>query len=112
MSDLFSRRILRNSGRRREPASYRPVVEHLEDRPLLSFNVPISYPATGSPLAAGDFTGTGVLDLVLNRGNAVSILPGNGDGSFQPELPTIPVGAGVFSVAVADLRHNGIRDLV
>jgi hypothetical protein len=113
MVDLFSWHISGNGRRRYAPVAYRPVLEQLEDRTLLSFNAPIVYPADGSPLAAGDFTGTGVLDLVVSHGNgAVSILPGNGDGSFQPELPPIAVGPDVFSVAVADLRHNGIRDLV
>jgi hypothetical protein len=113
MRDRYSWSVLRAGGRsRRKPTSYRPVIHNLEDRNLLSFIAPINYPADGGPVAAGDFTGHGHVDLVVATGNTVGILPGNGDGSFQPELPPVNVGPHIAGVAAADLTGNGILDLV
>ena len=60
-------------------------------------------------VAVGDFAHNGNLDLaVANPGdNTVSVLLGNGDGTFQNRVD-LPVGAGPVSVAAADLG-NGIR---
>jgi uncharacterized delta-60 repeat protein len=83
---------------------------------------PVSF-ATGAPadttiadyyLAAGDFNGDGKLDIVTaNRGNnTVSVLLGNGDGTFQTAV-TYPVGAsGPQSVAVGDFFRDGKLDIV
>lgn len=75
--------------------------------------------ATGSPIpvgnqpyaiAAGDFTGSGKLGLaVANFGDDnVSILLGNGDGTFTQaaSLPT-PAGKGPISLAVGDFNGSG-----
>src|SRR5215472_7060218 len=69
-------------------------------------------------VAVGDFNGDGVPDLVVtNAGtppdysNDVSVLLGNGDGTFQTARN---FGAGSFStyVAVGDLNGDGVPDLV
>ena len=63
--------------------------------------------------AVGDFNGDGRLDLaVANPGNSsVSILLGNGDGTFQGAVNYL-VGQGPFSqLAVGDFNGDGALDL-
>jgi len=88
-----------------------------------TFSAGASYPAFNYPHAAavGDFNGDGNLDLAIaNATNdstsvngAVTVLLGNGNGSFQ--APTsYAVGSGqtdAFSVAVGDFNGDGRQDL-
>jgi hypothetical protein len=66
-------------------------------------------------VAAGDFNGDGILDLVVanssNNSNTVSILLGNGDGTFQAHTD-YATGIEPQSVAVADFNGDGKLDLV
>jgi hypothetical protein len=64
----------------------------------------------------GDVRGIGRLDLVVcnwgnGSGNTVSVLLGNGDGTFQAAR-TYVVGLGPYFVAVGDFRGIGRKDLV
>jgi large repetitive protein len=64
-------------------------------------------------LAVGDFNRDGKLDLAVASQGAtgVSVLLGNGDGTFQaPVNYTVPVAPDY--VVVGDLRNIGIQDLV
>jgi hypothetical protein len=89
-------------------------MEVLEDRMVPAFLDPVAYTAEAGPasVAVGDFRGNGVLDLAVanTRDNTVSVLMGNGDGSFQDAV-NYTVGSGPASVAVGDFLGNGRLDL-
>ena len=72
-------------------------------------------------LAIGDLTGNGIPDvLTINstsdgKNSTVSILMGNGDGTFKPArtIPGYEVGTYPLStIALADLTNNGKLDLI
>src|SRR5438270_872665 len=90
--------------RRCSPAS-RLCLEPLEDRCLLSFSPAVNYLVGACPQAVrtADFNGDGRLDLAVanQSSNTVSILLGNGDGTFQP-AQDFATGAGPQSLAVDD----------
>ena len=71
-------------------------------------------PESGAPyIAVGDFNGDGKADLAaLNyNSNTVSVLLGNGDGTFQTAM-TFGVGAYPSSVTVGDLNGDHKLDLI
>ena len=79
-----------------------------------TFQTPASYGVgqAAESVITGDFNGDGFPDLVVgNTGsNSLSLLPGNGDGTFQP-AKAIP-GYWALTVAAADFNGDGILDLV
>jgi large repetitive protein len=67
-------------------------------------------------VVAADFNGDGKLDLAVANlvDNSVSILLGNGDGTFQAHVdyPTSSAGAFPFTILTDDFNHDGKLDLV
>lgn len=103
-------------GRRSGTAAQRRlVVEALEDRTAPAFLGTFEFVAVDNPVsvAVGDFDGDGIPDLVTaNAGSDnVSVLLGNGNGSFQA-AQNFAAGDGPVSTAVGDFNGDGIRDLV
>jgi hypothetical protein len=84
-----------------------------------SFGAPVPYALSsaiyqwqGQEIAAGDL-GNGNLDLVIPmfNGQAVAVLTGNGDGTFQPEVD-VPLPSGYpTAVTLADLNKDKNLDL-
>src|SRR5947199_5752448 len=75
-------------GRRPRPLGYQLLLDVLEDRTVPTFLAPVNYAAGTSPgiMTVGDFNGDGKLDLATANATAaptVSVLLGNGDGTFQ-----------------------------
>ncbi|HXJ89882.1 MAG TPA: VCBS repeat-containing protein [Candidatus Binatia bacterium] len=81
----------------------------------ISFSTPVGYPADQVPeaVAVGDFNGDGNLDIAVANlvSNDVSILLGNGDGTFQP-AHNYGTGSSPGSIAVGDFNSDGRLDLV
>jgi VCBS repeat protein len=96
----------------------RPVklyLEALEGRDLPSFITAPSYPVgeNAEAVAVGDFDGDAVSDLAValkNVNGSVTILKGNGDGSFQL-LGGVAVGKGPTDLIAAELTGDGVLDL-
>ncbi len=87
-----------------------------------SFGPPAFFPINSNPEDSGwgldsiialDLNGDTLVDLVAgNRSNqSVSVLIGNGDGSFQAGVP-FGAGDGPDSVAAADINGDGFPDVV
>jgi hypothetical protein len=79
-----------------------------------TFNSPVPYPTNGFSIAvaAADFKGNGVLDLVTTNyyTSNISLLPGNGDGTFGSYV-NYPGDDGARGIVAADFNGDGRLDL-
>jgi uncharacterized repeat protein (TIGR01451 family) len=82
--------------------------------PSITLSPPAAFNAGSGPssVAVGDFNGDSKQDLAVVNGNSnsVSILLGNGDGTFQSHVD-YPTGAQPSSVAIGDFNGDGKLDL-
>ena len=64
-------------------------------------------------LTIADVNGDGIPDVIVANftDNTVSILLGNGDGTFKTAIP-VPVGEGPVYVTTADMNNDGKPDLL
>ncbi len=69
------------------------------------------YPLLGNTHIAADFNGDGRPDLAGVGANAVSVMLGNGDGTFRAKTD-FPVGTQTQAVAAGDFNSDGRVDLV
>jgi trimeric autotransporter adhesin len=116
MSFTWLSKIVRKptTTRRRPVGRHRPRLELLEDRTVPAFFTSPTFAVGSVPVGAavGDFNGDGKSDIaVVNQGsNTVSVLLGNGNGTFAPKTDyatgTTPVG-----VAVGAFNGDGKLDL-
>ena len=70
------------------------------------------YPGAGGTVAVADVNGDGIPDVITSGGPYLSILLGNGNGTFTPGLTTMPAGPELGLLVPVDLNGDGIIDLV
>lgn len=115
---------LTSTSTRRQPIRHRrPTerigVEALEDRSVPAFLAPVDYPVAGFAavrnIVTADFNGDGRLDLATSAFDQgvpkLSVLLGNGDGTFQPARTSSAAASYSWALAVADFNADGKPDL-
>jgi hypothetical protein len=73
-------------------------------------------PEFAQAVVTGDFNGDGKVDIAVDNGSvtgtpAVSVLLGNGDGTFQTPI-MYPLGTYLEGITAGDINGDGIEDLV
>ncbi len=114
---LRNRLTTRSTPRRARTApadGFRPRLESLDERLVLSFAAPTSY-ATGlqpTMVVAADVNGDGKPDLLTLIGGTVILRLNSGDGTFGTALPISDPGQIATAIAVGDVNGDGKPDLV
>jgi hypothetical protein len=74
--------------------------------------------STNSPIVVADFNGDGKLDIAVAAGTGtgtselVTVLTGNGDGTFNSPFSGSPTSTSVTWIQVADFNQDGTPDVV
>ena len=116
MSSSWVRKIFQKSRKQHvnRGSKARLSVDLLEDRSVPSFFTPNTFAVGTTPHgeAVGDFNGDGKADLVVvnQSANTMSVLPGNGDGTFQLKTDYV-TGTEPFGVVVGDFNGDGKLDV-
>ena len=96
------------------PSTSAVLAQTVKALPSNGLNPPVPYDAGSHPQAfvVADFNGDGKADLAVGdfQGNSVSVLLGNGDGSFQKAV-TYVLGSEPTSIAEGDFNGDGKVDL-
>ncbi len=66
---------------------------------------------TGESMVSGDFNGDGILDVATTNGNTISVLLGNGDGSFSQKDDQPTSAQTNVALITADFNGDGKLDL-
>ncbi len=80
----------------------------------ISFDAPPRDHATLVPSnagAVGDFNGDGKMDIAAIGDGSISVLPGNGDGTFKNRVTSEITDQGYLAVVAGDFNGDGILDL-
>ncbi len=96
------------------PGLNRTTVSVLLGNGDATFQAPVLVEAGGSDkVAAGDLNRDGNPDIIVSIFDALSILLGNGNGSFQParQVPVLPRNS-TATIETGDLNRDGNLDLV
>ena len=109
----------RHSGRPAKPATHIQAAKTIPAAAAL-FNVPLTYPsgAYTSGGVTGDFNGDGIPDVaVTNVYNGISVMLGNGDGSFQAPIEyttnnVINPDTDPQELTVGDFNNDGKLDII
>jgi RHS repeat-associated protein/uncharacterized repeat protein (TIGR01451 family) len=81
-------------------------------QPAVSYATGIPYWDTSYEVVVGDFNGDGKPDLAVANLGTVSVLLGNGNGTFQPEVKYGTAGGSTIQpIAVGDFNGDGKTDL-
>jgi hypothetical protein len=85
----------------------------------------VTYPLSQAPIqfVAADVTGDGLQDIVIVNNPtpgapdpnqltfSFSVVPGNGDGTYQPPVQTTFSNLPIYSAAIADFNRDGVQDI-